>query len=210
MPAKPLTNLLFLLSAAATPCRHLRSGGSAFLRLFKCSCGNAIRAGVFSAAAEKNWNSITSFPWRKGAVAPNGISSSSARAVIERRAKASDARGASAVPDSEPTPCIEALLGIESATCAKAPSALETRNIAQSWATVVPTAKSLIFRRLLAPEQKVGGSNPLGRTVRIPLHPSARIPPYTPAGDPAFTMPSSLSSNSKPAVRALWLRVYQR
>jgi hypothetical protein len=36
------------------------------------------------------------------------------------------------VPDSVPMPCIEALLDIESVTCAKAPKALETRNIAQS------------------------------------------------------------------------------
>ncbi len=35
-------------------------------------------------------------------------------------------------------------------------------------------------------------------------------PPYTLAGDPVFASASSLSSNSKPLVRGLWLRVYQR
>lgn len=34
--------------------------------------------------------------------------------------------------------------------------------------------------------------------------------PYTLAGDAARTIASSLSSNSNPAVRGLWLRVYQR
>ena len=38
----------------------------------------------------------------------------------------------------------------------------------------------------------------------------AALIPYTLTGDTARTNPSSLSSNSKPAVRGLWLRVYQR
>ena len=33
---------------------------------------------------------------------------------------------------------------------------------------------------------------------------------YTLTGDAARAIPSSLSSNSNPAVRGLWLRVYQR
>jgi len=33
---------------------------------------------------------------------------------------------------------------------------------------------------------------------------------YTLTGDAARTIPSSLSSNSNPAVRGLWWRVYQR
>ena len=33
---------------------------------------------------------------------------------------------------------------------------------------------------------------------------------YTFAQEPVFASASSLSSNSKPAVRGLWLRVYQR
>ena len=34
--------------------------------------------------------------------------------------------------------------------------------------------------------------------------------PYTLTGEAARIIPSSLSSNSNPAVRGLWLRVYQR
>jgi len=52
------------------------------------------------------------------------------------------------------------------------------------------------------------------RTERRRVGPSGvvrkRPPPYTLTGEAARIIPSSLSSNSNPAVRGLWLRVYQR
>ena len=104
---------------------------SVFRELFKCSCGGGTKASVFGVAAGRGWNSITSYPWWKAAVAPREMSSSCVSDVTGRKAEVSECQQ-SAVPDSVPTPCIEALLGIEIATSAKAANALKTRNIAQS------------------------------------------------------------------------------
>jgi len=125
---------------------------SAFRELFECSCGGETRASVFSVAARRGWNSITSYPWWKAAVAPHEMFSSCVSDVTGRKAEVSEYQrlvSAIVVPDSVPTPCMEALLNITSAHRSGAPNALQTRNIAQSWLTSAPTAKSLIYRGFL-------------------------------------------------------------
>jgi hypothetical protein len=68
------------------------------------------------------------------------------------------------VPISAPTPRIEALPGIASPGAQYARKPLETRNIAQRCATLVPTSKYLILRGLMVRDQEVGGPNPLAPT----------------------------------------------
>ena len=68
------------------------------------------------------------------------------------------------MPTFVPTPCIEALRTITSRKPHCSPKSLITSNNAQLLGIVPSGAKLLIVRRRLPPEQKVRGSNPLGRT----------------------------------------------
>jgi hypothetical protein len=80
------------------------------------------------------------------------------------------------VPNIVPTPCIEALPNIASRTVPFLPKFMTTRNLSQSIATTAFDCKFLILRWFLPPEQKVGGSNPLGRTTTGLPHLALRPP----------------------------------
>jgi hypothetical protein len=67
---------------------------------------------------------------------------------------------AAAVPNTVPTPCIEALPKVASVPRSVSRKSLRTSNIWESWASVVPSAKLLISRMLTICNQRVGGSNP--------------------------------------------------
>ena len=77
------------------------------------------------------------------------------------------------MPNAVPTLCIEALFGIASFSVPGCRKRLETSNVWELLTTIVPIANLLISWEFLPPEQKVGGSNPLGRTnfFLTPSHP---------------------------------------
>jgi len=75
------------------------------------------------------------------------------------------------VPVFVPTPCLEVLLTVESAPPSARCKLLQASNDWESLATIVTIANLLIRGTFLPPEQKVRGSNPLGRTTfpRVPI-----------------------------------------
>jgi hypothetical protein len=68
------------------------------------------------------------------------------------------------VPNTVPTPHIEALCSVAVVPVVWSRKCLRTNNGWKSRTTVVTAAKLLILRWLIPPEQEVVGSNPTGRT----------------------------------------------
>jgi hypothetical protein len=84
------------------------------------------------------------------------------------------------VPNSVPTPCIEALLTLASAVVPGWRKSLEASAIGEPRASLVPMANLLIMRGFTDREQGIGGSNPLART-KFPsdsrTSPGSSLPP---------------------------------
>ena len=70
------------------------------------------------------------------------------------------------VPNTVPTPRIEALRDVAIVAVEGCRKCLEINNGGETLATVVPVAKLLICRGLMATNQKVGSSNLSGRTIK--------------------------------------------
>ena len=74
------------------------------------------------------------------------------------------------------------------------------------WGWVTKTLVYLPSAKLDFAPRKPGRRSPIRASIRSDSEPG----PYTSAVAPVFAIASSLSSKSNPAVRALWLRAYQR
>ena len=70
------------------------------------------------------------------------------------------------VPNFVPTPCIEALPIIESASDATRLKCMKTSNNEEGWAMFVPSARLLIISMLTICNQRVGGSNPSAGSIK--------------------------------------------